>query len=286
MSRARGCLRWAGRAAGGLAVVGYAAYCGLFWGWQDGFVYQVPDWADQASLHAVAAARGTRELALRSADGTPLLGWHQADGHDRLVLFLSGNGEALSDYVEFHDLVRERGFDLATVAWHGYPGSGGAPGQRALVDDAAALWDWALGQGYAPERIVVHGRSLGGGVAVQLLAGGRRPGALVLESTFGKLRWVLARWAPGLPYPLLLRSPFDSVGAARSVPTPALVLAARGDDLIPPEVGGRELVRALPDAVYVEVGGLSHQHDLPVSSPEARLAWEAFVEARVPATPR
>ncbi len=267
---------------GGLLLAGCLTGSGLFFWLQDGFVYQVPDWADADTLHATAAARGVRELALTSADGTRLLGWHQSDGHDRVVLFLSGNGEALSDYLAFHDVVRAAGLDLVTVAWRGYPGSAGSPSQPGLVDDAAAAWTWVLAQGYAPERVVLHGRSLGGGVAMQLVGRGVEPGALVLESTFGRMWWVLAAWAPGLPYPLLLRSPFASLDVAPRVAAPTLILASRGDTLIPPEIGGRPLSRAIPGAVYVEVDGRTHQDDLPVTSVEAREAWAAFVDRHVP----
>lgn len=278
----RGCARAAAAAIAALLVTAWLGYCGLFWWLQDGFVYQVPDWATAETLHAAAVERGVTELALTSRDGTRLLGWHQADGHDRVVLFLSGNGEALSDYLAFHDLVRAVGFDLVTVAWRGYPGSEGVPTQDGLVDDGQAAWDFLRAQGVPADRIVLHGRSLGGGVAMQLVGRGVRPGALVLESTFGRLRWVLASWAPGLPYPLLLRSPFGSMDVAPTVSVPTLVLASRGDALIPPESGGRPLSRAIPGAVYVEVDALTHQDDLPVSSIDARKAWEEFADRHVP----
>ncbi len=281
-TRARGCLVWGTRGLAATFGAVYLAASGAFWWYQEALVYLPPDLGAEV-LHQVARDRGTRELTLPAPDGTALLAWHQRDGGDRLVLFFSGNGEALTDYVPFHDVVREAGFDLLTVAWRGYPGSPGTPSQPGLVADAHTAWDWAVTEGgYDPARIVVHGRSLGGGVAGQLIAGGARPGGLVLESTFGKLRWVLAGYVPGLPYALLLRSPFDTVALAPTLDVPTLVLASAGDTLIPPDVGGRVLAGALPDARYLEVSGLSHQDDLPVSSPEVRAAWRDFVERQVP----
>lgn len=150
-----------------------------------------------------------------------------------------------------------------------------------MAANARSAWSWAT-EHFPAERVVVHGRSLGGAVAAELVDGGADPAGLVLESTFSRMAAVVRFQAPGLPLFAILRHPFPTVDRAPRLRVPTLVLHSRDDQLIPPHIGGRALAAALPDARYVEVANLSHQDDLPLSDAEARSAWLAFLEERVP----
>lgn len=267
-----------------LSLVGiYVLLCALFWWAQESFLFPIPTWATRASLDEVAASRGTEIIELVADDGVPLYAWRQRAPADRLVLFFSGNGEALSDYLPLHDMLAAEGWDMLTVAWHGYPGSGGAPGQAELASDARAAWAWAVGPGgYSPKRIVVHGRSLGGAVAAELVYGPADPAALVLESTFARVGPVMASYAPFLPISWLLRHPFRTLDRAPHLGVDTLVLHSADDQLIPPDLGGRRLAAAIPGARYVETHGWSHQDNLPIADAEVGRTWLEFLEAHVP----
>jgi fermentation-respiration switch protein FrsA (DUF1100 family) len=99
----------------------------------------------------------------------------------------------------------------------------------------AAAFDHAVQErGFAPERIVGWGRSLGGG-AVCALARERPLGALVLESTFSSVSGMARRM--GLPTwlaPLLLRDRFDNLGALQRFARPVLLMHGERDEVIPP----------------------------------------------------
>ena len=90
-------------------------------------------------------------------------------------------------------------------------------------------------------RVVLHGRSIGGG-AVCALAARRRPAALVLQSTFTSLADVTRRFL--LPRFLVL-DPFDNVSVLRALDVPTLVVHGRTDTLIPP-AHAEALLRAAP----------------------------------------
>ena len=73
------------------------------------------------------------------------------------------------------------------VNYRGYGDSGGRPGEKALVADALALYDWVARRAdLDAARICAHGRSLGTGVAVQLAAA-RPLKCVVLTSPFESL---------------------------------------------------------------------------------------------------
>ena len=107
-----------------------------------------------------------------------------------------------------------------------------------------------------PERVLIHGKSLGGGVAIGLAAE-VHPGALVLESTFTSVRAIARRTLPIYPVGLLLRHPFDSDRIAPRITVPTLVLHSRGDAMIPFEAG-RQVAAHIPGARFVPLQGNNH----------------------------
>lgn len=247
---------------------------------QDTLIFPAPDISREA-LARQARAAGATELELTAADGTRLYGWHVDQGGERLLLYFHGNGGGVTAAGWLAEQLP--GWDVASVSYRGYPGSDGAPSEEGLLQDSRALWGWATQElGVPPERIVVHGQSLGGGVAVELLTE-VRPAGLVLDSTFFSLAEVAGRQAPGLPVSWLVRHPFRSGQRAPSVSTPALLIHGTADELIPYDHGVR-LAEALPDAELVSVQGWGHGHWL-LDDVGAREAWRSFVEARGGPTP-
>lgn len=270
----------------GFSVVGAYAGAGLLLWWsQERMIFPVPGGFGRDALDQAAAELGARPLDLVASDGTRLYAWHRAagGGRQRLVLFFHGNGEAVSMYTGLYRVLQQAGWDVLALAYRGYPGSEGSPSEAGLALDAEAAWAWATGPGgYRPERIVVHGRSLGGGVATTLVAGDANPAGMVLESTFASLRGLARRTAPVYPVDQLLRHPFDSDQRAALLGVPVLVMHSRGDELIPPELGGRALAPLIAEADYHEVEGWSHNDCLPLADPGLREVYLAFLERLVP----
>ena len=177
-----------------------------------------------------------REVTVAGAGGQVLHGWFQkTPGEERapLLIYFGGNAEEVTAYApHVAEVYGERAVLL--VNYRGYGASGGSPGERALVSDAAELYDWASRQ--APvdaTRVAIHGRSLGSGVAVQLAAA-RPVKCVVLTSPFASALDVGREMYPWLPVALLLRHPFDSATRAPALRVPLLVLVGEADRLIAP----------------------------------------------------
>lgn len=283
----------------GLAIlVGYLA-AGLFlYLMQDRFVFPAPGGIGRDALDAAAGELGAEPLSLQASDGTSLYAWRLRSGAmrdrpstrgdaGRLVLYLHGNGEMVSDYTPLYRILLRHGWDVLAVAYRGYPGSDAVPpSEEGIARDARAAWDWAVGPGgYAPERVIVHGRSLGGGVATELVEGDANPAGLVLESTFASLVDVARRTAPMYPVGLLLRTRFDLRPLAPRLGVPVLVLHSRDDRVIPLDLSAKQLLPIIAEVEYHETSRWTHQDCLPVADPEVRSAYLGFLERVVPAAP-
>ena len=266
----------------GLFFLGYLFYVGLLWLVQDRLVFPAPGGIDRSALDQAAREVGAVPLTLLAEDGTQLYAWHRSVNANRLIIYLPGNGETVAENMALHRVLLRDGWDVLALAYRGYPGSEGSPSESGVVQDALAAWAWATGAGgFSASRIVIHGRSLGGGVATHL-AELRNPAGLVLESTFVSVRALAQRTAPLAPVSLILRHPFDNATLAPRVGVPVFVTHSRSDEVIPFELGGSALLPFLAEATFVETEGYGHAHCLVVADRKVREAYLDYLEGVVP----
>ena len=218
----------------------FVGLCAVLYLLQEQLIFLRPPLADEAR-HTVRLLPGTTEVRIRTHDGKRLHGWLRHTVEDPnsqgLVIYFGGNAEEVSGQV--HDAQMLAPWSFAAVNYRGYGLSEGRPSETALTADALAVYDWlAKRDGIDPNRIVVFGRSLGGGVAVQLAAS-RPVRAVALVSPFDSLRSLARKQYPFVPVSLLLKHPFDSVARAPGIEAPLLVIAGGRDGLIPPEYSKR-----------------------------------------------
>ncbi|MBX2799276.1 MAG: alpha/beta hydrolase [Myxococcales bacterium] len=264
-------------------LITYLGYGAVLYLLQDRMVFPAPGGFDRAGLDQAAREVGAVPLELTASDGTGLYAWHRPTrGADRLVIYLPGNAETVAANIGLQRLLDKAGWAVLSLAYRGYPGSDGSPTEEGTILDADAAWTWAVGEGgYHPGRIVIHGRSIGGGVAAHLTER-RNPAGLVLESTFASLRALAKRRAPLYPVDWLLRHPFDTDLRAPRLGVPVLVMHSSDDQLIPLALGGKQLLPVLAEAEYHETSGFGHQHCLPVDDRSLRQAYLSFLERLVP----
>ena len=169
-----------------------------------------------------------QSLFLQAQDGTRLHAWHvKGAAGAPLVLYFGGNAEEVSW------MLGRAGANTGwlLVDYRGYGSSTGKPSESALVADALQWHDHAK-QKLGARQIVVFGRSLGSGVAVQLAAA-RPVSGVILVTAFDSLTNVARYHYPYLPVRWMLRHPFDSIERAPLIDAPLLCLAAERDEVIP-----------------------------------------------------
>ena len=99
--------------------------------------------------------------------------------------------------------------------------------------DARAAHDWLLNRsGLVAGQIVLFGRSLGGGVAVDLAAD-RGARGIVLQNTFTTIPDVAARLFPWLPVRRLMTNRYDSLSKIGRYGGPAFFSHGTEDTLTP-----------------------------------------------------
>ena len=207
-----------------------------------------------------APRAGLDEVEITADDGTRLRGWLAKAPGERarapLLIYFGGNAEEVSWLVE--EAPRLGGWSWLRVNYRGYGRSEGRPGERALFADGLRLYDWARARADVdPGRVAAMGRSLGGGVAVQVAA--ERPLiGVVLVTPFDSLTAVGQHHYPWLPVRWLLRHPFDALGRAPTIRAPMLCLVAGRDRVIPPAHATRLYDAWAGPKQWVEFPGADH----------------------------
>ncbi|PDS96008.1 alpha/beta hydrolase [Rhizobium sp. S9] len=209
-----------------MAVIAYVAVVALVYFSQARLLYP-----GAGATPAQADARWGESVHVKTPDGELLQGlYSQGDSDKPCVLLFFGNGDRVDNYAFLAQALAAHRIGLLAISYRGYPGSTGSPSEQGLLTDGIAAFDWL--SAHDGSEIVVLGRSLGTGVAVNTAA--QRPAAgVILVSPYLSVLSVAQRHYPYLPVQLLLKDPFRSDLNIGKVRQPKLFLHGRLDDSIP-----------------------------------------------------
>ena len=200
---------------------------------------------------------GCEEHFIRSVDGVLLHGISiEFPPSDKWALFFHGNAGSLKHRVGF---LKELSFELSrnviAVDYRGFGKSEGFPSEEVLISDAEEFVHYAKKHlGLRTEECYLVGRSLGGGVAMQL-ATKHNFEAMILINTFTSLPDIASELYPFFPTHQIMRNRFDSLQLANQISIPVFQTHGTRDKIIPYH-NGRTLHNEFntPKAFWV------HQH--------------------------
>jgi uncharacterized protein len=207
---------------------------GILWAVQRQLIY-FPDSSRVPS--AGQAIAGGRDVTLHTEDGLELGAWFvpargPAEGPQVAVLVAPGNGGNRAGRAGLARELSERGLAVLLMDYRGYGGNPGSPHEEGLIADALAATEALTELGFAPDRTVYFGESLGTGVVAALQAR-RPPAGMVLRSPFTELADVGAHHYPFLPVRVLLRDRFPVLTHVAGSGVPLTVIYAENDSVVP-----------------------------------------------------
>ncbi|CAA2109567.1 alpha/beta hydrolase [Variovorax paradoxus] len=177
--------------------------------------------------------------------------------HDLFVYF-AGRGEDVRATAQMLHWLPE-GFGFAAVNYRGVADSQGHPSEIASVEDACQFANH-LRKAFPHARLHVVGRSLGTGVAIQLVAR-QEFASLQLVTPYDSMLEVAKKRFPLVPLSLLLRHQFNSLEHSKEVAAKTQALLAERDDVVLPERSAR-LIAAWPTPISVQTVPGSDHHSI------------------------
>lgn len=217
-----------------LAIV-YIVWCVALLLMQDGMIFP----REAANTRMTANLPPRAEQLWMETDAGRVEAWfvpgagRNAEKPGPIVMCFHGNADVIDQWMGIADSWNQRGFSVLLPEYRGYGRSAGAPSQKAIVADMAAWHKAMLARPECDGRIVLHGRSLGGGVAAAVadrVNGSSPVSAVVLDTTFTSIRsYAHGYGAPGF----LVRHPFATDEVLPRLGCPVFIAHGRDDDVTP-----------------------------------------------------
>lgn len=182
-----------------------------------------------------------KEVFLETSDHEEIHALYYEGSRPEVILYFHGNAGDLSGWQFVSEDFTAHGYNFLIIDYRGYGKSSGKISEKGFYHDAEAAYTFLVQEkGYAPENIIVYGRSIGSGVAVDLAS--RYPvKGLVLESPYASLSRLANEKLPFLFPSLYLRFRFNNLEKIKKIKSPVILLHGSNDSLIPPSHSERLL---------------------------------------------
>jgi fermentation-respiration switch protein FrsA (DUF1100 family) len=196
---------------------------------------------------------------LTAADGVKLHAWWVPNGDAPFAtLFLHGNAGNVTHRAAHALAINEAGSPVLLLDYRGYGKSEGKPSEAGVYADADAGYQSLVDAGYRPNRIIIHGESLGTAVAVDL-AVRKQCAGVVLEAPLQSVRKMAGTVLPVVG-PLLVHG-FDTHSKIANLHAPLLVIHGDEDETVPFTQGMAVFAAAPQPKTFWRVEG-GHHNDL------------------------
>jgi alpha-beta hydrolase superfamily lysophospholipase len=228
---------------------------------------------------------GVRDAYVDVADGIRIHGRLHDHPNARATLILfHGNGEDVTDYDQLAPRFAGMGLSLAVFGYRGYAGSDGIPTLRTIMEDTGPIFHWLTEQDTpgSGRPVLVMGRSLGSGPAIELVCRQPHVAGLILESGYADPCGMIRRRGYDPP-PLTDEelSLFSNQHKICGVTVPLLILHGAEDTLIlPDEAVANHHAAGTARRELVVLNGVGH-NDIS-RHPRYYCTIEAFVNEVVP----
>ena len=186
------------------------------------------------------------------------------------ILYSHGNSEDLGDIKQILEKLHAWGFSVFAFDYRGYGTSQGKPTESHAYEDINSAYNY-LTQNLKipPERIIVLGRSVGGGSAVNLAM--QKPVAgLIIESSFISAFQVI------VPFRILPFDKFPNLDKIKKVKCPILVIHGKADNIIPFAHGEKLFKAAISPKLSLWVEEANHNDLFSIAEEKYRQTLQDF----------
>ncbi|APB35214.1 hydrolase of the alpha/beta superfamily [Gloeomargarita lithophora Alchichica-D10] len=196
-------------------------------------------------------------LRLTTSDGVSISAWWMpvANPQAPVILFAHGNGGNISYRLPYIRIFHQMGFASLFFDYRGYGESEGQPSEQGTYLDGEASWNYLTqNRKITPQRIIIYGESLGGGIATYLAAK-YQPAGLILGSTFTSIPDRAKELFPLMPIDLIAQFQYHNLGRLAQIQSPVLIIHSPQDEIIPFHHGQKLYEAANEPKFFLEIHG-------------------------------
>ena len=177
-----------------------------------------------------------------------------------VVLYFHGNKQNIGWYAKNAPLFTSQGYEVWMMDYPGFGKSTGDFTEQQLYNWALVLYKLARAH-YAPDSIIIYGKSMGTGIAAQL-ATMRDCKTLVLESPYYSFPSIVGSWLPIYPTDKMIHFKIPTGQYLQEITNPVIIFHGTSDHVIPYSNAKRLQPFLKPKDAFVTIEG-GHHNDLP-----------------------
>jgi len=238
-------------------LVGYVIVFALITLFQRSFIYQ--SWSiDFTQANRRPMGKGLAQIVVTTSDREMVKAyWRPPAPGMPVIISFHGNAATPQYYADRFagKPWSDRGYGILAMTYRGYPGSTGEPDESGLLDDGRAAYDFVR-KTVPNSQIVLHGHSLGSGVAVAIAAE-RGALALILDAPFTSLEDVVADKFPVMPT-FMLFDTYRSDERIKDVKAERIFVTHGTSDTVIPFELGKTLASLRTDITFYVIPGGGH----------------------------
>ncbi len=215
-------------------ILSYVALVGLTYFFQRNMIYFPQKLSSSHQFSLVEQLPHAKEIFLTTSDGKKIncLFFHSHPSQP-VILYFHGNGGCLAQWQYIWEDLAPLKVNLFIIDYRGYGKSEGTPSETGIYKDAKTAYQFLLNQGFRHSDIILYGRSLGTGPALQIAENNTVKG-IILEAPFISLTTLAHEHYPILPTSLMLKDRYDNISRAPQINTPVMTLHGGQDQIVPP----------------------------------------------------
>lgn len=189
------------------------------------------------------------------------------------ILYSHGNASDIGTVSPILQALYDAGFSVLTYDYPGYGYSSGKPTESGAYNAAEVAYTYLTDTlEVAPQQIILHGQSLGGGISTYLAV--KQPVAgLILESTFATAFQVR------VPFRILPFEKFPSIRRIGDIDCPLLLIHGTDDRTIPFSHSEALLAAAAEPKQLVAIAQANHNNILWIDKETYLSAIQEFAKA-------
>ncbi|MEO0796443.1 MAG: alpha/beta hydrolase [Verrucomicrobiota bacterium] len=212
------------------------------------------------------------KLPLRSGKEITTLYLENPDA-EFTILYSHGNGEDLGTIRPFLEDLRRRGFSVMAYDYPGYGTSEGRPTEQSCLEAIAAVFSYLVVlRDVEPDKIILFGRSLGGGPTIAL-ASKKVVAGVITDGTYSSTFRVVTK-RKLLPWDV-----FDNLAVIDEINCPILIMHGTEDGTVP-FAHAEDLFEKAKDPKYkLFIEGANHNNLVELAGSRYWDAIESFTES-------
>lgn len=232
-------------------VLAYLGFCLFAYLFSDSMIFPVSPrtYTQDETIEYLTLSDGT-EIAFTYSDaGSP-----DGPAYGYTLLMSHGNGEDIGMVRPFLEFLQEQGFNTFIYDYPGYGLSDGKPNEQNVYESVRASYRYLVDKkGISPEKIVLYGRSVGGGPTVELASKSKVAG-VILEAPFMSAFRVVTK------INLLPGDKFQNINKIDKIDAPILIVHGTADKLISIRHGKALFEKAKEPKIAKWVEGAGHNN--------------------------